>query len=562
MPEIPASLAAFATRELRGRGMEIRTDTRIDEVAERRRCALSTGEERAHPHGVLDRGRQAARAVVRELGLPLDADGRIDADADMQVAGPRQRVGDRRRRRRARPGAARQGAVPAHRAARAASGTGGGRQRGGHAGRPAAAEAFATARSGCSWTWASTRRWPPCSACGCAGFPAWFAARTYHLATMPGIAAPAAADGRLDRGPVLRPRVGGPGQLGHLGRPTTLREEQTRPAPREAVVMTADPVHRPDELTFREGRPADLRATFDLSELAVHDTALARRGAPRPTRPGRPGVEEDWERQRELTRVHGRPARQPLLDLRGRRRAGGLRDGCARFGAMEELTRADGAAEPPGPRHRRERCCARCWPGRPHARSSAGWWWPSAPPADLTLYPDFGVMPVTGHWHMRARAPDFLERRSQEIDAAEPAVVVLEMDRAVSEWKRLEPPAIGHQRPQLHEFFGRTRTCLAIMDRGRQRHGTLLDRSARGDRSRGGRTPQDLVPVVLRRSTAWPRPREPESLGGVLRHRQLVAAAAAAQPRLPRLVAELGDVQHARCRASTATCPTRPPQLL
>ena len=40
------------------------------------------------------------------------------------------------------------------------------------------------------------------------GFPAWFAARTYHLMAMPGIGPAAAAHGRLDRGPVLRPRVG------------------------------------------------------------------------------------------------------------------------------------------------------------------------------------------------------------------------------------------------------------------------------------------------------------------------------------------------------------------
>ena len=42
---------------------------------------------------------------------------------------------------------------------------------------------FATARSGCSWTSAAVAqtfglRWR--------GFPAWFLARSYHLATMPG----------------------------------------------------------------------------------------------------------------------------------------------------------------------------------------------------------------------------------------------------------------------------------------------------------------------------------------------------------------------------------------
>ena len=46
---------------------------------------------------------------------------------------------------------------------------------------------------------------------------------------------------------------------------------------------------------------------------------------------------------------------------------------------------------------------------------------------------------------------------------------VLTPDRAVEEWKRLEPAAIGHERPPLHEFFGRTRNCLATVDDVRAR---------------------------------------------------------------------------------------------
>ena len=89
----------------------------------------------------------------------------------------------------------------------------------------------------------------------------------------------------------------------------------------------------------------------------------------------------------------------------------------------------------------------RCWPEAPtpdlgRIVIAAG------TPADLTLYTDFGVMPVTGHWHLRQRAENYLERRSQEIDATEPAVHVLKPERAVHEWKRLEPSAIGHERPR------------------------------------------------------------------------------------------------------------------
>ena len=48
-------------------------------------------------------------------------------------------------------------------------------------------------------------------------------------------------------------------------------------------------------------------------------------------------------------------------------------------------------------------------------------------------------MPVGGHWHMRHRVDEYLERRSQEVDSAEPGVHVLTPQRAVEEWKRLEP---------------------------------------------------------------------------------------------------------------------------
>lgn len=85
MQEIRASLAAFATRELRGRGIEIRTETQLESVSHDR-VRLSTGETiptrtvawtagvRPHP-------------VVAELGLPLDGGGRIVVDSYLQVEG-------------------------------------------------------------------------------------------------------------------------------------------------------------------------------------------------------------------------------------------------------------------------------------------------------------------------------------------------------------------------------------------------------------------------------------------------------------------------------------------
>jgi NADH:ubiquinone reductase (H+-translocating) len=86
MPEVSADLAEFAVRELRSRGIEIRTGTTLeeltattarlsgDEVIPTRTCVWTAGV-RPHP-------------VVARLGLPLDDDtGRICVDRTMRVDG-------------------------------------------------------------------------------------------------------------------------------------------------------------------------------------------------------------------------------------------------------------------------------------------------------------------------------------------------------------------------------------------------------------------------------------------------------------------------------------------
>ena len=84
MPEVPPSLAEFAARELRGRGIEVRTGTSLEEVTATT-ARLSDGEViptrtvawtagvRPHP-------------VVERMGLPL-RDGRIVTDKHCQVHG-------------------------------------------------------------------------------------------------------------------------------------------------------------------------------------------------------------------------------------------------------------------------------------------------------------------------------------------------------------------------------------------------------------------------------------------------------------------------------------------
>jgi NADH dehydrogenase len=84
MRETPPDLAAFTTQELRGRGIEIRTTTTVEEVTDRL-VRLSTGEEIPSRTLVWTAGVKP-HPVVEHLGLPLD-NGRIKVDPYLQVEG-------------------------------------------------------------------------------------------------------------------------------------------------------------------------------------------------------------------------------------------------------------------------------------------------------------------------------------------------------------------------------------------------------------------------------------------------------------------------------------------
>ena len=219
----------------------------------------------------------------------------------------------------------------------------------------------------------------------------------------------------------------------------------------------------------------------------------------------------------------------------------------ARFGAMDELTELWVAPSHAG-RGVGRALLERCWPESPTpelGRVVLG----LGRPADLTLYTEFGVMPVSGHWHMRHRAEEYLERRSQEIDAAEPAVHALTPERAVAEWKRLEPSAIGHERPLLHEFFGRTRTCLATMDAERGEATALCWVSSDGEIGPAvGEASRELVPVVLAALDRVAKIAGAGELRRLLHDRLVVAARPPAPARLQVALAELGDVLGAAAR--------------
>ena len=183
MPEISADLAAFATAELRRRGVEVRTSTTVErisadsvelsdgEVVPCRTVAWTAGV-RPHP-------------VVERLGLPLDRNGRIVVDRFCQVEGRTDAwaIGDAAAvPDPARPGqptpptcqhALRQGRTVAGNVAAALG-----------AGRP---KPFNYKTLGVFVDMGHQKAVAETVGIKWRGFPAWFLARSYHLAMMPGI---------------------------------------------------------------------------------------------------------------------------------------------------------------------------------------------------------------------------------------------------------------------------------------------------------------------------------------------------------------------------------------
>jgi NADH:ubiquinone reductase (H+-translocating) len=225
MQEIPPSLAEFASAELRRRGCEIRTGTRLDSLDERS-ATLTTGE-RIPARTVCWTTGVRPPEVVRELGLPLNEAGRIETDATTRVTGRENvwAIGDTaavpdpaKRRRKASPPTAqhaiRQGRVAADNVAATLAG----RQP-----RP-----FRYRTLGVFVDMGQRQAVATMLGVRLRGFPAWFAARTYHLAMMPGLAR------RLRL--VVDWTVGlffgrASAELGQLGHPPPLGPGESEPLP-------------------------------------------------------------------------------------------------------------------------------------------------------------------------------------------------------------------------------------------------------------------------------------------------------------------------------------------
>ena len=219
MPEISARLAEFAARELRKRGIEIRTNTMLESIDERS-ATLSTGE-RIPARTVCWTAGVKPPAVVGNLGLPL-VRGRIHVDATMRVKGQDNvwAIGDAaavpdpaKRRRQPTPPTAqhaiRQGRRAAENVSAALTG-----------GKP---KPFRYRNLGVFVDMGQHQAVAQMLGVSLRGFPAWFAARTYHLMMMPGVARRVRLAADWTTG-LFFARASA--ELGQLGHPSLVGDEQ------------------------------------------------------------------------------------------------------------------------------------------------------------------------------------------------------------------------------------------------------------------------------------------------------------------------------------------------
>lgn len=85
LPEVPARLGEYAARELSRRGVEIRTSTTLESLAEEE-ATLSDGE-RIPTHTLVWTAGVRAHPLLGRLGLPLDERGRVRVDGYLRVEG-------------------------------------------------------------------------------------------------------------------------------------------------------------------------------------------------------------------------------------------------------------------------------------------------------------------------------------------------------------------------------------------------------------------------------------------------------------------------------------------
>jgi len=183
MQEVPRGLSEFAARELRARGVEVRTETTIKEITERD-ATLSGGELIPARTVVWTAGIKPSPAVAR-LGLPCERDGRVIVDRTMRVEGHAHvwaigdcaAVPDPARKGQPCPPTAQHAIRQGRLVARNVAATlGNGRVR-----------PFRYRTKGVVAELGDTEAVALTLGVRWHGLPAWFIARTYHLLLMPGM---------------------------------------------------------------------------------------------------------------------------------------------------------------------------------------------------------------------------------------------------------------------------------------------------------------------------------------------------------------------------------------
>jgi NADH dehydrogenase len=227
LPEIDLELAQYAQQELRGRGIDIRLGTTLEEVSERQ-ARISTGETLPTRTVVWTAG-VVPHPTSKALGLPLDDRGAVVVDEHLRVRGQDRiwALGDAAAAPDpARPGRAcpptsqhaiRQGKAAARNVA-AELGVG-------------TTEAFGYRSRG---QFVNLGRYKAVAKIGprtFRGFPAWWMARTYHMSQIPGTMRKVRAVADWTIGLPFRRDIAEVGSIGHpqpLGaEPHTLRPPRT-----------------------------------------------------------------------------------------------------------------------------------------------------------------------------------------------------------------------------------------------------------------------------------------------------------------------------------------------
>jgi len=187
LPEIDADLAEYALRQLRGRGIDIRLSTTLEEVGSSH--ARLTGGEMLPTRTVVWTAGVAPHPSLRRLGLPLDERGRVPVDEQLRVQGSDSiwAIGDCAAAPDPRGGlcpptaqhAVRQGPVAARNIA-AELGVGAPRR-------------FEYRSSASFVNLGRYKAVGKFRGRKFRGFPAWWMARTYHMSQIPGLARKARA---------------------------------------------------------------------------------------------------------------------------------------------------------------------------------------------------------------------------------------------------------------------------------------------------------------------------------------------------------------------------------